>query len=145
MNVNIKKLNDNATIPTRGTKYSAGMDLYACIEEPVVIEPHKTVMVDTGLAMEIPEGYFGAIYPRSGLSTKRGIVLANNVAVIDSDYRGEIKLPLHNHGTDMQVIEPHERVAQLIIQPYLPINWNIVDELNDTDRGDKGFGDSGRF
>ena len=145
MNVNIKKLNDNATIPTCGTKYSAGMDMYACIEEPVIIEPHKTVMVDTGLAMEIPEGYFGAIYPRSGLSTKRGIVLANNVAVIDSDYRGEIKLPLHNHGADIQVIEPHERVAQFIIQPYLPISWNVVDELNDTERGDKGFGDSGRF
>ena len=144
MNINIKKLNDNATIPICGTKYSAGMDMYACIEEPVIIEPHKTVMVDTGLAMEIPEGYFGAIYPRSGLSTKRGIVLANKVAVIDSDYRGEIKLPLHNHGTDMQVIEPHERVAQLIIQPYLPISWNVVDELNDTERGDKGFGSTGQ-
>lgn len=145
MRVNIKRLNENAIIPTRATEYSAGMDLYACTSTPVVIAPHETVMIGTGLAMELPEGHFGAIYARSGLASKQGLAPANKVGVIDMDFVGEIKVALHNHSDIPQTINPMERIAQLVVTPYLAIEFNEVDELVETERGDRGFGDSGRF
>lgn len=144
MNVKIKKLNKNAIIPTRGSEYSAGMDLYACTSTPVIIAPHETVKIGTGLSIELPDGYFGAIAARSGLSTKQGLAPANKLGVCDSDYRGEYIVPLHNHSNEPQIINPMERIAQLIVIPYLPIDFVEVDELSDTERGDKGFGSTGK-
>ena len=142
-NVNIKKLNPNATIPTYGSEYAAGADLYACIEEAITIAPGETVLVKTGLAMELPIGYAGLIYARSGLASKRGLAPANKVGVIDSDYRGEVMVALHNHSNIAQSIEPNERIAQLVIAPYLQGVFNEVDELSDTTRGAGGFGSTG--
>ena len=143
MEINIKLLNEYAKIPTRGTPSSAGLDLYAASDEQIRVLPHDTVKVPTGIAVEIPNGYFGAIYPRSGLATKRGLRLANCVAVIDSDYRGEILVALHNDSGHVQYVDVNERIAQLIIQPYLNVEFNQVDELTDTERGNKGFGSTG--
>ncbi len=144
MEVNITKLNTNATIPTRGSSQAAGYDLYACIDEPVVIYPHSTVKIGTGLAIEIPEGYFGAIFARSGLATKKGLRPSNCVGVVDSDYRGECIVALHNDTDVYMSIEPHERMAQLVIQPYLSVEFTEVDELSNTERGSGGFGSSGK-
>lgn len=141
--VNIKKLNPNATVPTYGSAYSAGADLYACIEEDIVIEPHKTVLIKTGLSIEIPEGYAGLIYARSGLASKKGLAPANKVGVVDADYRGEVMVALHNHSETSAVVENGERVAQLVITPFLKAEFNIVDELSDTVRGAGGFGSTG--
>lgn len=143
-NVNIKKLNDNAKIPTRGSEYAAGYDLYACINEPVVIYPHETVKIGTGIAIEIPDGYFGAIFARSGLATKKGLRPSNCVGVCDSDYRGEYIVALHNDANELMVVEPNERIAQLVVMPYLPVKFTEVDELSDTERGSGGFGSTGR-
>ena len=143
--VKIKKLNKNAIIPTRGSEYAAGMDLYACIDTPIIITPHQTVKIGTGLSIELPHGYFGAIFARSGLATKEGIRPANCTGVCDEDYRGEYVVALHNDTDEERIIEPNERIAQLIILPYLPVEFEEVDALSDTERGDKGFGDSGRF
>lgn len=143
MNVKIKKLNENAIIPTRGSEYAAGYDLYACITENITIEPHSTVKVGTGLAIEIPDGYFGAIFARSGIATKRGLRPSNCVGACDSDYRGEYIVALHNDTDVPQVIEPHERIAQLIVMPYLPVEFTEVEELTDTVRGSGGFGSTG--
>lgn len=145
MNIKIKKLNENAIIPTRGSEYAAGVDLYACIDKPIEIQPHETVKIGTGLAMELPDGYFGAIVARSGLATKQGLALANKFAVIDNDYRGEFIIPLHNHSTSPQTVIPNERVAQLVIMPYLLVEFIEVDELTDTERGSGGFGHTGKF
>ena len=145
MNVKIKVLNDKVIIPTRGSKYSAGMDLYACINSPIIIAPHQTIKINTGVSIELPHGYFGGIFARSGLATNQGLRLANCVAVIDEDYRGEWIVPLHNDTDNPQTINPMERIAQLVVIPYLPVEFEKVDELSDTERGDKGFGDSGRF
>lgn len=143
MYIGIKKLTPEAILPTHGTKNSAGWDLYT-LDEEVVLKEGEKKLVGTGLSFEIPEGYFGAIYPRSGLSTKQGIVLRNLVAVIDSDYRGEVKLPLWNVSDCEQIIPPHTRVAQLIIQPYLrDVEWTECDELSNTERGEGGFGSTG--
>lgn len=144
MQINIKKLKENAVIPTSGSKYAAGYDLYACIDEPITIEPHTTVKVGTGLAMEIPEGYFGAVYARSGLATKQGLRPANAVGVCDADYRGEYIVALHNDSTEARIIEPNERIAQLVVIPFLPLDFNEVDELSDTARGEGGFGSTGK-
>lgn len=144
MNVKIKKLNENAIIPTRGSEYSAGMDLYACTSAPVIIAPHETVKVGTGLSIELPDGYFGAIAARSGLSTKQGLAPANKLGVCDSDYRGEYIVPLHNHSNEPQMINPMERIAQLIVLPYLPVEFEEVGELTNTERGDCGFGSTGK-
>ena len=144
MNIKIKKLNENAIIPTRGSEYSAGMDLYACTSTPVIIAPHETVKVGTGLSIELPDGYFGAIAARSGLSTKQGLAPANKLGVCDSDYRGEYIVPLHNHSNEPQMINPMERIAQLIVLPYLPVEFEEVDELTNTERGDCGFGSTGK-
>ena len=142
--VNIKKLNENATIPTYGSQFSAGADLYACNEEPIVIKPHQTVLVKTGIALEIPEGYAGLIYARSGIATKRGLAPANKVGVVDSDYRGEVMVALHNHSSIVQEIEPNERIAQLVVTPFLKVDFCETDELTDTVRGQGGFGSTGK-
>lgn len=141
--VNIKKLKENATIPTYGSANAAGSDLYACIEEALTIEPGDTFLVPTGLAMELPEGYAGLIYARSGLASKKGLAPANKVGVIDSDYRGEVMVALHNHSKKAATIEPNERIAQLVITPYIAAAFNTVDELDSTERGAGGFGSTG--
>ncbi len=141
--VNIKKLNSKAVIPTYGSLYSAGADLYACIDNNVVIEPHKTVLIKTGLSLEIPEGYAGLIYARSGLASKKGLAPANKVGVVDSDYRGEVMVALHNHSEISAEVECGERIAQLVITPFLKAEFNLVDELSDTARGEGGFGSTG--
>lgn len=142
--VNIKKLNENAIIPTYGTEFAAGADLYACMEETITINPGETSFIKTGLAMEVPVGYAGLIYARSGLACKKGLAPANKVGVIDSDYRGEIMVALHNHSNEAVVVESGERIAQLVITPYIVAAFNQVDELEDTVRGEGGFGSTGR-
>ena len=139
----IKKLNPNAIIPTYGSECAAGADLYACIESPVTIEPGQTVFISTGLAMEIPEGYAGFVYARSGLSCKRGLAPANKVGVVDADYRGEITVALHNHSDEPKTIEVNERIAQIVIAPFVHVAFDEVDELSDTVRGAGGFGSTG--
>ena len=141
--VNIKKLHKDAVIPTYGSKNAAGADLYACIDEAVEILPGETKMIPTGLSMEIPIGYAGFIYARSGLASKRGLAPANKVGVVDSDYRGEFMVALHNHSNEKQSVEPKERIAQLVIAPHLTVMFNEVEELNDTERGSGGFGSTG--
>jgi len=140
----VKKLRDDAVMPTYGSEYAAGADLYACIDDIVEFEPGETKMIPTGLAMEIPVGYAGLIYARSGLATKKGLAPANKVGVVDADYRGEIMDSLHNHSTEKKSIEPKERIAQLVITPYLTALFEETDELSDTVRGEGGFGSTGR-
>lgn len=146
MIVNIKKICNEAVIPTRGSLSAAGYDLYACINtaEEITIEPHTTQMIGTGIAIEIPEEYFGGIYARSGLSSKKGLRPGNCVGVIDSDYRGEIKVLLHNDSDIPQSVRNGDRIAQLVIQPYLYVEFKNVNELSGTSRGDGGFGHTGR-
>lgn len=144
MKVNFKKLNENAIVPTYGTEYSAGADLYALPGENITVEPHKTLLIHTGIAMEIPEGYCGLIFARSGLATKRGLAPANKVGVIDADYRGEIMVALHNHSDEPVAVEGGERVAQLAIVPFLKAEFTEVSELSDTLRGEGGFGSTGK-
>lgn len=141
--VRIKKLNEKATVPTYGSPFSAGADLYACEDSPVEILPGKTVLVHTGLSFEIPEGYAGLIYARSGLATKKGLAPANKVGVIDSDYRGEVMVSLYNQSGVTQTVEPGERLAQMIITPFLKADFICCDELSDTLRGTGGFGSTG--
>ncbi|MEZ3445538.1 MAG: dUTP diphosphatase [Lachnospiraceae bacterium] len=144
MKINIKKLTETAKIPTRQHKGDAGYDLYADIQEPVTIEPHTTKFIKTGVAIEIPDGYFGAIFARSGLATDYGLRPANCVGVCDSNYRGEYKVALHNDSAIARIVYPKDRIAQLIVMPYLNVEFNEVDELSDTERGDGGFGSTGR-
>lgn len=143
MKVNIKKLNQNAIIPSYGSEYAAGADLYACIEGDVDIPPHATVLIPTGVALELPVGYAGLIYARSGLATKKGLAPANKVGVVDCDYRGEVKVSLHNHSEVSQTVSAGERVAQLIIAPYITAQFVLCDELSETVRGEGGFGSTG--
>ncbi len=143
MKIKIKKLNENATIPTYGSLYAAGADLYACIEEDTVIKSGETKLIKTGLAIELPIGYAAFIYARSGLASKRGLAPANKVGVIDCDYRGEIMVALHNHSEVQQTVAKGERVAQMVIAPYITAEFTEVDELSDTARGDGGFGSTG--
>ena len=142
-NVNIKKLNPNAIIPTYGTEFAAGADLYACIEDNIVIPAHSTSFIHTGIALEIPAGFAGLIYARSGLACKKGLAPANKVGVIDSDYRGEIMIALHNHTDNDLFITNGDRIAQIIVTPYITANFIEVDELNKTVRGEGGFGSTG--
>ena len=142
-NVNIKKVNDKAIIPTYGTEFSAGADLYACMDEAVSLAPGETTLIKTGLSMEIPAGYAGLIYARSGLATKKGLAPANKVGVIDADYRGEVMVCLHNHGTQPQTVEDGDRIAQLVVAPYLTANFVPAEELEATQRGAGGFGSTG--
>ena len=141
--MNIKKLNENAVIPTYGSEYAAGADLYACIDEAVTIEPGETAFIGTGIAMEIPMGYAGFIYARSGLSCKKGLAPANKVGVVDADYRGEITVALYKHAPEKRVVEPQERIAQMVIAPFLKVDFEEVNELSDTVRGIGGFGSTG--
>ena len=142
MIVRIKKLNENATVPTYGTEYSAGADLYN-LNEAVTIPAHKTVLIHTGISVEIPEGYAGLIYARSGLASKRGLAPANKVGVIDADYRGEVMVALHNHSDIDATVDAGERVAQLVVTPFLKVEYQLADELSDTVRGAGGFGSTG--
>ena len=142
--IRVKKLKENAILPTYGTPDSAGADLYACLEETVQIKPGETAFVPTGLAMEIPKGFAGLIYARSGLACKRGLAPANKVGVIDSDYRGEFIVVLHNHGTATQEIAHGERIAQLVITPVVTPGFAEVAELTETERSDGGFGSTGK-
>lgn len=142
--INVKLLRENARVPTYGSAEAAGADLYVCLEESVEIQPGCTVMLPTGIAMEVPKGCAGLIFARSSMGAKRGLAPANKVGVIDSDYRGEIRVALHNHGVETQVVNPGERVAQLLIVPVLTPGFAQVDELDDTARGTGGFGSTGK-
>ena len=143
MNVNVKKVKEGAIIPTYGSEYAAGADLYACLDNDVIIAPHVTVLIPTGLVMELPVGYAGLIYARSGLATKKGLAPANKVGVVDSDYRGEVMVALHNHGETAQTVSNGERIAQMVITPYLAAQFTLADELSATVRGEGGFGSTG--
>ena len=142
--VKVKKLRDNARLPVYGTAFSAGADLCACLDGPVTLAPGETRLISIGISMEIPEGYAGLVVARSGLATKRSLAPANKVGVIDSDYRGEFFVPLHNHGAVPQTIEDGERIAQMILTPYLTAKFVEASELSDTVRGEGGFGSTGR-
>ncbi len=144
MTVRIKKLNENAIIPTYGSEYSAGADLYALLDSEAEIAPHETLFIHTGLSVEIPEGYCGLIFARSSMGAKRGLAPANKVGVIDADYRGEIMVALHNHSEKSATVEPGERVAQLAIVPFLKAEFCECEELSDTTRGAGGFGSTGK-
>ena len=139
----IKKLDSRATIPTYGTKYSAGADIYAIVDAPIVIKPGETKLINTGLALEIPNGYVGLVYARSGLASKNGIAPANKVGVIDSDYRGELMVALYNQSNSNYIVENGLRIAQLVITPYIQVEFEEVEELNITERGQGGFGSTG--
>ena len=142
--MNFKKLNEKAVTPTRGSTKAAGWDLYSCIDEDIWIQPHETVKIGTGIAVAIPDGYYGAIYARSGLATKQGLRPANCTGIIDADYRGELIVALHNDSEEPQCVVPAERIAQLVICPYAFVyEWEEVDELDETDRGEGGFGSTG--
>lgn len=143
MNIKIKRLSKTAVIPEKGSKHSAGFDLSADIAEKIIILPGKTVKIPTGLSIELPKGYFGAIYARSGLATKHGLRPANAVGVVDSDYRGEYIVALHNDSEEVKVIEPRQRIAQLVIQQHLDCTFVESDEITETERGEGGFGSTG--
>ena len=145
VDVKLIKLDEKAIIPTYGTEFSAGADLYALPAGEISIAPGETVMIHTGIALQIPDGYVGLVYARSGIATKRGLAPANKVGVIDSDYRGEIMVSIHNHSNTVQTIENGERVAQLVIAPYLKANFVESDTLDDTKRSTGGFGSTGKI
>ena len=140
----IKKLNERAVTPTYGSEFSAGADLYACEGGDVVIEAGETRLIHTGIAMEIPCGYVGLVYARSGLASKRGLAPANKVGVIDSDYRGEIMVALYNQSGEPQTVGDGERIAQIVFTPYAAAEFSVADELEETERGEGGFGSTGR-
>ena len=140
----VKKLDERAVLPTYGSEFSAGADLYAVADGEIVFQPGETKFVRTGLAMEIPEGYAGLIYARSGLACKRGLAPANKVGVVDSDYRGEVMVALHNHSAVEQKISAGERIAQLVVTPFLKATFSQAEELNETVRGEGGFGSTGK-
>ena len=144
IDVNIKKLNKKAIIPTYGTEYSAGFDLYSVSDEEITINPHETVFIKTGLAMEIPIGCGGFIFARSGLSTKKGLAPANKVGIIDADDRGEIMVALYNQTDETKTIDAHERIAQMVIMPFICANFIETNELSETKRGNNGFGSTGQ-
>lgn len=142
--IRVKKLDERAVLPTYGSEYAAGADLYAVLDDVLCFAPGETKLVKTGLSMEIPEGYGGFIYARSGLASKRSLAPANKVGVIDADYRGEVMVALHNHSDREQSIEPGERIAQLVIAPFLRVDFSEADELSETVRGCGGFGSTGK-
>lgn len=143
MQVRFKKLNPEAKVPTYGSSWAAGADLYALCEGELLIPAGETVLVHTGIALEIPEGYAGLIYARSGLASKRGLAPSNKVGVVDADYRGEIMVSLHNHSAVDQVVSVGERIAQLVITPFLHVDFEEAESLSDTVRGTGGFGSTG--
>ena len=142
--IRVKILRQGAHLPTYGSAEAAGADLYACLEEDMTVESGKTAFVPTGIALEVPQGCAGLIYARSGLACKRGLAPANKVGVVDSDYRGEIMVALHNHSEEIQTIDNGERIAQLVITPFVTADFILSDELDDTARGEGGFGSTGK-
>ena len=142
--IKVKKLDERAVLPAYGSEYAAGADLYAVSDGAITFLPGETKFVHTGLAMEIPVGYAGLVYARSGLATKRGLAPANKVGVIDADYRGEIMVALHNHSEKEQTIESCERIAQLVVTPFLKAEYTEAESLSDTARGEGGFGSTGK-
>ena len=144
MKIQLKKLREGAVMPKRGSEYSAGYDLFACIDAPVTLAPHETVKIGTGISASVPEGYFGAVFARSGLAAKQGIRPANCVGVCDSDYRGEYIVALHNDSEFPQTVSSGDRIAQLVILPFMEADFEFVDELDDTGRGAGGFGSTGK-
>ena len=142
--VAVKKLNEKAMLPTYGSAQAAGADIYACLDADVTIAPGETVFIPTGLALEVPIGYAGLIYARSSMGSKRGLAPANKVGVIDSDYRGEVMVALHNHGSLPQTVRSGERIAQLLVTPVLAPAFMECDDLTDTARGTGGFGSTGK-
>lgn len=146
MHIQVKKLRDSAQLPRRGSAFAAGYDLYAAPADgkPVEIRPHTTAMVGTGLAVAIPEGYFGGVFARSGLASKQGLRPANCVGVIDADYRGECTVALHNDTDETRTIQPGDRIAQLVILPFLAAEFEESEALSETDRGSGGFGSTGK-
>lgn len=144
MKVKFKKLSTTAGVPSRGSEQAAGWDLYIDSIDPTVIQPHETKIVGTGIAIELPQNTFGALFARSGLATKQGLVVATGTSVIDEDYRGEIKVPLYNRTDEPIILNPKERIAQLVITPYIPIEFERVEELSGTQRQNGGFGSSGK-
>lgn len=146
VSINVKKLDNRAVIPTHGSEEAAGWDLYADLPEgqnEIVINPHETCKISTGIAMAIPTGYWGGIYARSGMATKNDLAPANKTGVIDSDYRGPVIVALHNHGEKARVVEHGERIAQLVLHEVIPVTLNEVTELDETERGTGGFGSTG--
>lgn len=143
MSVKYTLLTDTAKRPTKGSERAAGWDLYADTEKPVAINPGESILFKTGVAMSIPSGYFGALYARSGIASKRGLRPANCTGIIDADYRGDISVPLYNDSGKIQTIQPHERIAQLVIQPYMTADLEPVEKLDKTERGKSGFGSTG--
>ena len=142
--IRVKRLHPNAMLPTYGSSEAAGADLYACLDEAVTIQPGEVFWVPTGIALEVPKGCAGLVYARSSMGAKRGLAPANKVGVVDSDYRGEIRVVLLNHSKQPQILEPGERVAQFVITPVLRPAYEEVDDLTDTDRGAGGFGSTGK-
>lgn len=143
MNIKYKKLNDLAKVPTRGSESAAGYDLYAATDREVSLFPHTTQLIGVGLAFELPDGYFGAVYARSGLASKKGLRPANCVGVVDSDYRGEVMVALHNDSDHIMTIDVGERIAQLVLMPYVNMTFEEAEELDNTQRGEGGFGSTG--
>ncbi len=144
MRIKVKRVSPTALLPTQGSKYAAGYDLYADLTEDLKIAPHTTVIVDTGLQMELPEGYFAGIFARSGIATREGLRPANCVGVCDSDYRGNYMVAIHNDSETERTVTRHEKIAQMIVLPYLPLEFEEVAQLSDTDRGAGGFGSTGK-
>ena len=145
MNIDILTLSDSAKLPERGSDMAAGYDLFADIAEDIIIDPHTTAMIGTGLAVAIPEGYFGGIYARSGLSSKEGLRPANCTGVVDADYRGEIKVALHNDSDFERTITPGQKIAQMVIMPFLSVEFQQLEQLDNTERGGGGFGSTGKM
>ena len=144
MKINVKKLNPNAKLPVYGSQYAAGADLFACEEQPVSIAAGQTAFLNTGIAVELPEGTVGLVYARSGLACKQDLAPANKVGVVDCDYRGEIMVALHNHGNQTRIVNGGDRIAQFVVAPYLPAEFEQAEELSQTVRGAGGFGSTGK-
>ena len=144
MKIKVRRVSPTALLPTRGSSSAAGYDLYADLPEDAVIAPHTTVKIDTGLQFELPDGYFAGVFARSGIASKEGLRPANCVGVCDSDYRGNYIVAIHNDSEDERRITPHEKIAQMIVMPYLALEFEEVSELSDTDRGAGGFGSTGK-
>ncbi len=145
MKIAWKKLTVSAKMPERGSVWAAGYDLFADLTETCVLEPHETHMIGTGIAVAIPEGYFGGIFARSGLSAKEGLRPANCTGVVDADYRGEIKVALHNDSEERRVVQPGQKIAQMVVMPFLSVEFEEVTELDETERGKGGFGSTGKM
>ena len=143
MELKVKKIRDNAILPTRGSEFAAGIDLYACIEDDIIIPTGSSAIIPSGIACEFPKGYFGALIPRSSVGVKRHLSLSNNLGCLDEDYRGEIQMAFTNLGNQPQVIKPGERLAQIILLPYVLYNIVETDSLSDSERGEGGFGSTG--